>query len=115
MARSISTSEAKANLNSYMDWAAENHEGVVIQRRGNPKAVLIAYSDYQKFIEWQEEYRRQSALEELQQLAAEIHFQKNEDLSSEESEEIAERFVRETIEQMIADGKVVYDTGSETE
>lgn len=110
MPRSVSTSEAKAKLSSYMDWAVKNRTGIIIQSHGKPKAVLIPYEEYEEFNEWQEAQRRADALAELQELAASVRA-RNTDLSAQEADELADRFARDVIAEMIAEGKVKYDPG----
>lgn len=107
MARTVSTSEAKARLSGLMDWLGESQDEVVIESHGRPRAVLIGYSEYRQFLEWHERQRREAALAELQQLARTIQA-KNQDLSVETGQALADRFARELIEEMIAEGKVDY-------
>lgn len=110
MSINISVSDAKARLSGYIEWAVASDEGVVIESHGAPKAVLIPYQAYQQFTVWQEERRRRQALDELQQLARRVAA-KNQDLSVTAGEALADRFTREVIGEMIAEGKVGY--GSE--
>ena len=55
--------------------------------------------------------RRQQALDTLQKLADEIRG-RNRNLTGNEADELADRFVREVIEDMIAEGKIGYDSGT---
>jgi prevent-host-death family protein len=107
MTRNVSTSDAKAKLSSYMEWAVQHRDGIIIQSHGKPKAVLISYVDYEQFRVWQEEQRRQAALDELERLAEKLR-SRNRDLTGAEADEIADRFTREVIEEMVAEGKVKY-------
>jgi hypothetical protein len=52
--------------------------------------------------------RRQQALDELQKLADEVR-SRNRDLSAAEATALADRFFREVIEEMSAEGKIEYD------
>ncbi len=106
----ISISDAKAGLSRLVERAAEENEQIVIESHGNPKAVLIAYSDFAQFSAWQEMQRRQQALEELRQLRQQIG-ERNRDLTAEESEALAGQYASEVIEEMIAEGKIQYDAG----
>lgn len=111
MALTISTSEAKAKLGSFVRRVVKNREEIIIKNRGIPTAVLIPYSDYEQFTAWQKESRRQHALEELQKLADTIQA-RNSDLSEGEISNLADRFSREVIDEMIAEGKIKYDAGT---
>jgi len=107
VALNISTSEAKAKLSNFLQQVVNNREEVIIQKHGDPQAVLIPYSEYEQFNVWREQARRRQALAELQKLADEIH-SRNQDLSPAKADELADRFTREVIEDMIAEGKIKY-------
>ena len=110
MTLNVSTSEAKAKLSSFVQQVVGNREEVVIENRGAPQAVLISYGTYEQFSIWREQNRRQRALEELQELADSIQ-SGNQDLSESETDQMADRLSRDVINEMIADGKISYDSG----
>lgn len=112
MTLSVSTSEAKAKLSSFVKKVIGNREEVIIENRGDPQAVLISYSDYEQFSEWRDQNRRQQALAELRQLADAIQ-SRNQDLAEEDADELADRFSREVVDEMVADGKINYESGSD--
>ena len=105
MTVNVSTSEAKAKLSSFVQQVVGNREEVIIENRGTPLAVLIPYSAYEQYSRWRDQNRRQRALEELQELADTIQ-SRNQDLSEPETDEIADRFSRDVIDEMIEDGKI---------
>ena len=107
MARTISATEAKAKLSSLIDWTVKNKDEVIVQSRGNPKAVIISYIAYEQFKELQEQARRKEALAQLEKLAAGLQA-RNKDLEGEPADKLAERFAREVIEEMVNEGKVQY-------
>lgn len=109
MTLNVSTSEAKAKLSSFVQQVVGNREEVVIEN-GAPQAVLISYGTYEQFSIWREQNRRQRALEELQELADSIQ-SGNQDLSESETDQMADRLSRDVIDEMIADGKISYDSG----
>jgi prevent-host-death family protein len=108
MLKKVSATEAKVNLGALINWARKNKEGVIIERRGQPEAVLLSYEAYQD-IQAQENERRKAALAELESLAMRAQA-RNQDLTPEEVDEIAGEISRETIERMIAEGKIKYQT-----
>ena len=59
-----------------------------------------------------EEQSRSIALARLEALAERVG-RRNQDLSQEEAEELADRFTREVIGEMIAEGKIKYERVSE--
>ena len=107
MARTISATEAKAKLSALINWAVKNQDEVIVQSRGNPKAVIISYDAYERFKALQEQARRKEALAQLELLAAKIQ-SRNQDLTEEAADELADQFTREAIEEMVRDGKVNY-------
>ena len=110
MTLNVSTSEAKAKLSSFVQQVVGNREEVIIENRGAPQAVLISYDAYEQYSQWRDQNRRQRALEELQKLADSIQ-SRDQDLSETETDELADRLSRDVIDEMIADGKVKYDSG----
>ena len=112
MTLNVSTSEAKAKLSSFVQQVVGNREEVIIENRGAPQAVLISYGAYEQYSKWRDQNRRQRALEELQELADSIQ-SRNQDLSETEAEKMADRLSRDVVDEMIADGKVKYDSGRE--
>lgn len=107
MPKSVSASEAKNRLGSFMDWVVENEDEVIIQSYGDPKAVLVPYAAYERFVQFRELVRREEALRQLESLVESVQ-EKNKDLTAEEADAVADRFTREVIEEMVEDGKVNY-------
>ena len=109
MPKTISVSEAKNQLSAVMDWAVENGDEVVIESRGEPKAAILSYAEYQEFLAFKEQARRKEALRQLDELAQRM-WARNADLSDEEVEELAEEISQETIQRMIKEGKVRFQS-----
>lgn len=107
MARTISATEAKAKLSALINWAIENKDEVVVESRGRPKAVIIPYEAYEQFNELREHERRRQLLAQLEELAAQVQA-RNQDLTAEAADELADRFSREVIEEMVEEGKINY-------
>ena len=109
MPKTISVSEAKNQLSAVLDWAVENGDEVVIESRGEPKVAILSYAEYQEFLAFREQARRKEALRQLEELAERMWAQ-NADLSDEEVEELAEEISQETIQRMIKEGKVRFQS-----
>ena len=107
MARTISATEAKAKLSALIEWAVTNQDEVIVQSRGNPRAVIISYDAYEQFKSLQELARRKEALAELEALATKIQG-RNQDLTEEGAEGLADQFTREVIDEMVREGKIKY-------
>lgn len=109
MPKTVSVSEAKNQLSAVMDWAVENGEDVVVESRGEPKVAILSYSEYQKFIVFKEQERRRLALRQLEVLAEQIWAQ-TADLSDEEADQLAEEVSQETIQRMVKEGKLRFQS-----
>ncbi len=107
MPRTVSATEAKIRLGTMIDWAVEHGDEVIIETRGRPRAVLISFEEYQRVKQLQTIARRREALERLEALA-ERGGARNQDLTQEAADALADRFSREVIEEMIGEGKVLY-------
>lgn len=109
MPKTVSVSEAKNKLSAMLQWAVENGDEIVVESRGEPKAVILPYQDYEELLALRETARRREALRQLEALAARIQEQ-NADLSAEETERLADEISRETIERMTGEGKVHFQS-----
>jgi len=107
--KTVSVSEAKNQLSAVMEWAVENPGGVVIESRGRPKVAVLSYAEYQEFLALREQARRKEALRQLEELAERM-WARNSDLSDEEVEELAEEISHETMERMVKEGKVRFQS-----
>jgi prevent-host-death family protein len=100
MSKTVTATEAKNKLGSIMAWVVNNQDEVIIENRGNPHVVLVPYDEYDKLKGLREQVRRAEAWARLQQVAQEVQG-KNRDLTSEEADELADRFVREVINDIV--------------
>jgi prevent-host-death family protein len=107
MPKTISVSEAKNRLSEMLDWASENPEGVVVESRGKPKAVILPYAEYENYLSLRENEQRRAALRRMDELAAVVRAQ-NQKMSPDEVEETADEISRETIERMLEEGKLSF-------
>jgi prevent-host-death family protein len=108
MPKTISVSEAKNRLSAMLKWAVENQDEVVVESHGQPKAVILPYAEYELFRRLREKDRRQQALQRLQELAT-VNQARNQDLTREEADALADEVTRETMERMEAEGKVSFN------
>lgn len=108
MPKTISVSEAKNKLSAMLDWAVANQDEVIIASRGTPKAVILSYEEYEAVAALREKARRQAALKRMQTLAATIQA-RNQDLSPEEANQLADEISRETVDRMAEEGQITFD------
>jgi len=107
MPKTISVTEAKNKLSAMLEWAIQNREGVVVESRGQPKAVILPYAEYEAYLSMREKEQRRAALRRLEELAAIVQAQ-NRDMTPDEAEQLADEISRETIERMTEEGKVSF-------
>lgn len=107
MTRTSSVSEAKNTLSAVLEWAVENAAGVVIESRGEPKAVILPYAEYEAYLTLKEQARRREALRQLRELAEQI-WSSTAELNDDEVEQLAEEVSQETFQRMIEERKVQF-------
>jgi prevent-host-death family protein len=111
MPRTVTASEAKNQLGSIVGWVLENQDEVIIKSHGEPKAVIMSFDEYEKMQMLKEQARRKEALERLRTLRESVR-ERNQDLTEEQAMEIADRFTREVIDEMAAEGKIKFERGT---
>jgi prevent-host-death family protein len=109
MPKTISVSEAKNKLSAMLQWAVEHGDEVVVESRGEPKAVILPYGEYEELLALREAARRREALRQLEALAAQVQ-ERNADLSVQEAEQLADEISRATIERMAREGKIRFQS-----
>ncbi len=104
MPRTVSATEMKNRFGSLADWAVESQDDIIVESRGKPKVAVIPIEEYKRLRRWREEARRRELLNRFRALREDIG-ERNRDLNKEE----AERFGREMVGEMIAEGKINYE------
>jgi len=107
MPKMVSATEAKNRLGALFSWIQDNHDTVIVESRGEPTAVIMSYSEYEKIQALQEQARRQEIWERMEALRREISA-RNQDLTEEAAEELADRFTRDVIDDMVREGKITF-------
>lgn len=108
MPKAVSTSEAKNKLSALINWVREHEDEVIVESRGEPMVVIISVARYEKVRALRERQRRSEALERMRRLRTEVRA-RNQDLTDEGAEEIADRFSRELIEDLAQEGKIRFE------
>jgi prevent-host-death family protein len=106
--KAVSVSEAREQFSSFINWTAQNQDDVIIQNRGQAKAVLIPYADYRLLQIAREQQRQKEAIEELKQIAQAVR-SRNQMMTPGEAERVADEVTREAIDGLMAQGKVVFE------
>lgn len=100
MPKTVSSSEAQNNFGAMLQWAEENQDEVVVERRGKPAGVLMGYEQYQEFQRLKAQERKRKALEALEELRREVQ-RHNPGLTAEEAYRAAgfsEEVIQETLQ-----------------
>ncbi|HEX5501740.1 MAG TPA: type II toxin-antitoxin system Phd/YefM family antitoxin [Thermomicrobiales bacterium] len=108
MPKTVSASEAKNRLGALIGWVRQSGDAVIVANHGRPRVVILsaeAYADYEAL---KEQRRRQEALETMRRLQAEVSA-RNQDLTPEQADELANRITRDAIESLIERGVVRYE------
>ncbi|GAC1654509.1 MAG: hypothetical protein NVS4B8_29710 [Herpetosiphon sp.] len=108
MPKTVTASEAKNRLGALLGWVVEHHDEVIVESHGEPKAVIVAFDEYEKLKKLDEQQRSRAALASLKQLRSEINL-RNQGLTPTEADVIADRLVRDVVLDMVVDGKVQFD------
>ncbi len=109
MAKAVSTTEAKNKLTALIAWVRDNQDEVIVESHGEPRAVIMSFEAYEKLQVVREQQRRRDALDTLRQLKAEVRA-RNQDIETEEQAlAIADRLVREVVDDMVAEGKITFE------
>ena len=107
MPKTVSATEAKNRLGAIIGWVLQNKDEVIVESRGEPKVVVVPFSEYERLKEIREQVRRQEALAKLEKLREKVRA-RNQDFSGEEADALADRFSREIIEDMAREGKIKF-------
>lgn len=105
--RTASVSETRQQLSTFLRLVKGDGEDVLIQSRGKAEAVIIPFEDYKLLQDAREKRRRRQAIEELKQIALEVGA-RNEAMSRNDAEEIADQITKEAVRNLIDQGKVTF-------
>ena len=108
MAKAVSTTEAKNTLTALIAWVRENQDEVIVERHGEPRAVIMSFDEYEKLQALKAQQRRRDALDRLRRVKERVSG-RNQDLTEKQAEELADRFVREVIDDMVAEGRLTFE------
>lgn len=106
--KTMSSNDAKQHWGSVMNAASSPDDAVIVESHGKPKVAVISYDRFEKLQELEKQARRAWAMEQLRQLEERIG-DRNKDLTDEQIEELADQFSREFVDDLAAEGKVVFE------
>ena len=104
MPKTVSAKEAKNRLGTVIEWVIENRDEVVIESRGKPTVVVMAYAEYEAVLtlraQQEEQARRRVALARLEQLRQRVQAE-NGGLTEEEALALGDRLTRDAIDSLV--------------
>jgi prevent-host-death family protein len=100
MPRTVSSSEVQNNFGAMLQWAEENNDEVVVERRGKPAGVIIAYDEYKEVVRLREQERRRKIFARMEEIRKQVA-EGNSDLTAEEAYRLA-GFSEDVIQQTLA-------------
>lgn len=107
MVRTISATEAKVNFGAVSRQVIETDEPVIVESHGQPKVAIVPVEQLDRLHELEGRERRQVALENLRQLQDELAT-RNQDLTEEQADAIADELVRAAVDSLFERGIVRY-------
>ncbi len=108
MPKMVSATEAKNRLGALFNWIQDNQDTVIVESRGEPTAVIMSYSEYEKIQALQEQARRQEIWERMEALRREVRANNPDITTEEQAMEIADQFTREAIASLVKKGKIKF-------
>jgi prevent-host-death family protein len=111
-ARTITLAEAATQFDTVVDAVSAGEGDVILERDGTPKVAVISIEEYRDMValreqEQQRAERRAKALRWLREFQ-ESYDGRNDDLSEEEIEAIADSVVRDSLDSMAEKGAIRY-------
>jgi prevent-host-death family protein len=88
--------------------AAADDDTVIVDASGTPRAAIIPIERYQHLRELDLAEKRRESLAWLDDFEA-SYDGRNDDLTEEQIEELANRFSREFVDELVAEGKIVFE------
>lgn len=105
MPTSMSAREAKAHLDSLLDQSNDRFDDIIVERDGEPRAVIVSFAEYQAVAELRQARHQEQVISELEQIRASVAA-RNEDLTAEQVDDLANRFSREMFEDLEREGRI---------
>jgi prevent-host-death family protein len=100
MPKTVSAREAKNRFGSMMEWATENQDEVIVEVYGEPKVVVMPYTEFERVTQLREEARRRDILARLEALRAQVQA-RNQDLTEAEAGRIAQEIRDEALARLV--------------
>jgi prevent-host-death family protein len=108
MVRTLSSNEVKQRWGAVMGSVSRGEGEVIVESHGKPKVAVISYEEFEAFQKLRKKRLQEEALRELQAIG-ELIGDRNDDLTPEQVEELADRFSHEFILDLAREGKISFE------
>lgn len=103
MPKAVTIAEITGRIGAIIDSVATQGDEVIVATDGEPRAVIIAYAEYQRIEVLREQERRRKAAETLRRLRDRVSAA-NRDLSDAERTSLADQAVRDAVAGLVERG-----------
>lgn len=106
-AKTVASSEVQAKFGAMVDWVVTNKADMVVESRGVPTVVIMPYAAYEQTKRLEAELQRRQAFARLERLRERVSARFR-DLSETQKDDLANRFSREFVQDLVDEGKVTF-------
>jgi len=108
--KTISATEAKTKLNAMVNATFKDNISIIIENHGQPTAVLISFSEFQKTQELKQKTARLEALERLRKTAVEVSARFDKAVVDQnQRQDISDNFSKDIIEDIAKSKKIKFE------
>jgi prevent-host-death family protein len=108
MVKTLSSNEVKQRWGAVMGSVSRGEGEVIVESHGKPKVAVISIEEFERFDALRKKQERAEILKQFQELSDRLAH-KNDDLTPEQVEELANRFSHEFYEELAQEGKILYE------
>jgi prevent-host-death family protein len=108
MVRTISATEAKVNFGAVTQQVIDDGEPVVVENHGQPRVAIVPVEKLDRLAELEGQERQRVALERIRTLQEKIAA-RNQDLTSDKADAIADQLTRAAMDSLIARGTLRFE------
>jgi len=109
MPKAVSVAEAEHRFDALLGYVDQGNE-IIVESDGKPRAVLMSFAAFEQVatLRDRDQKRRAAALERLLRLQDQVSA-RNQDLTEEEAEALAEEITQQAIANMVARGEISFE------
>lgn len=110
MPKAVSATEAKNRLGALLGYVVDQHDEVIVENQGKPRAVLMSFTAFEEVEALRADKRRAEALANLRRLEQRIaDHNRDSDLTEEEAQALADGISHEIVDDLAARGVVTFE------